>query len=365
MGREDSKRACSGINAANSISSHTTSTDTQNVLLSCFRPLDAFDDEETSWLVPGWIPSGQITLLAADGGVGKTSIWCNLVSAISSGKRCVLDPPVFSRKPSKILFLSAEDSVGGVLKQRLTKAGANLQNVQTADLLGENAELLSSLKFGSSELAYMVRELQPSLCIFDPVQGFIPSEVNMGSRNAMRNCMASLVALGKQTGTAFLVVCHSNKRKGASGRDRIADSADLWDIARSVLMAGFTGESDIRYLSHEKSNYSELQQTRLFNINCEGLVVDAGVTRNRDRDFAEKVFSGGTAPKREECEAWILQKLRDSNGSIPAEILKAQAAQEGFREKTLRNAREALQGEGLITNRQENRTWFVDQMEEA
>lgn len=31
-----------------------------------------------------------------------------------------------------------------------------------------------------------------------------------------------------------MVICHTNKRKGAFGRDRIADSADLWDIARSV-----------------------------------------------------------------------------------------------------------------------------------
>lgn len=350
---------------AKSIATPTISTATQTELLSYVQPLDSFDNLEVSWLVPGWIPSGQITLLAADGGVGKTAIWCNLASAISCGKRSVLDPPDFSREPSKVLFLSAEDSVGGILKQRLTKAGANLQNVQTVDLLGDNVELLSRLKFGSSELACMMREIQPKLCILDPVQGFIPSDVNMGARNAMRNCMAPLVAIGEQTGTAFLIVCNTNKRKGASGRDRIADSADLWDIARSVLMAGFTGESGIRYLSHEKSNYSELQQTRLFNINRGGLVVDAGITRKRDRDFAERVFSGGTAPKRADCESWILQKLHDSDGSIESSVLSTQAQQEGFSKKTLRSAREALQAEGLITKRQERRAWFVDLTEKT
>ena len=61
--------------------------------LSCFKTLSAFEEKEASWLVSGWIPQGQITLTAADGGVGKTSLWCNLLAAISSGSRCVLDPP--------------------------------------------------------------------------------------------------------------------------------------------------------------------------------------------------------------------------------------------------------------------------------
>lgn len=38
-----------------------------DALLSCFKTLDEFQEEEAKWLVPGWIPSGQITLMAADG----------------------------------------------------------------------------------------------------------------------------------------------------------------------------------------------------------------------------------------------------------------------------------------------------------
>ena len=60
---------------------------------SCFKTLNDFEEQEATWLVPGWIPDGQITLLASDGGVGKTSLWVNLISALSAGKRCILDPP--------------------------------------------------------------------------------------------------------------------------------------------------------------------------------------------------------------------------------------------------------------------------------
>lgn len=65
----------------------------EDPFLSCFKTLDTFEEEEATWLVPGWIPEGQITLMAADGGIGKTTLWCNLIAAISSGRCCILPRP--------------------------------------------------------------------------------------------------------------------------------------------------------------------------------------------------------------------------------------------------------------------------------
>lgn len=221
--------------------------------LACFKTLDQFEEEEASWLIPEWIPEAQITLMAADGGVGKTTMWCNMIAALSKGELCFLDPPGHVRAPVKVAFLTTEDSVRKKLKRKLRLAGAVEKNVITPDFLTDKKGVLRGLKFGSREMERFIKHFRPALCIFDPVQGFVPPDVNMGSRNAMRDCMASLISLGEECGTTFLVICHTNKRKGAFGRDRIADSADLWDISRSVLMAGFTGEQDIRYLSNEKT----------------------------------------------------------------------------------------------------------------
>lgn len=49
----------------------------------------------------------------------------------------------------------------------------------------------------------------------------------MESRNEMRDCMAPLVDIGKETNTTALIVCYANERKEASGRDRISDSVNL------------------------------------------------------------------------------------------------------------------------------------------
>lgn len=60
----------------------------------------------------------------------------------------------------------------------------------------------------------------------------------MGDRNAMRQCLEPLIGYGDKYGTTFLIIEHTNKQSGVYGRRRIADSADIWDISRSVLIVG-------------------------------------------------------------------------------------------------------------------------------
>jgi RecA-family ATPase len=220
-----------------------------------FRPLREFDEQEAQWLIPGYLPQGQITLLASDGGIGKTTLWCDLVAALSSGKKTILDKEDLQREPMRVCFLTTEDSVRKKLKKKLRLSGADMGNVMTVDFAQDKTGSLQALKLGSSDLSQAIRECRPALCVIDPIQGFLPRDVNMASRNAMRDCLAPLITLGEEVGTSFLIVCHTNKRKQASGRDRIADSADLWDIARSVLMAGYTQDQDVRSLQREEQLY--------------------------------------------------------------------------------------------------------------
>lgn len=48
---------------------------------------DSAEEKKTDWLVNDYIPWYQITSLAGDGGSGKTTVWCALAAAISSGTR--------------------------------------------------------------------------------------------------------------------------------------------------------------------------------------------------------------------------------------------------------------------------------------
>ena len=337
-----------------------------DAFLSLFKPLTEFEEEEAAWLIPGWIPEGQITLIAADGGIGKTTLWCHILAALSKGERCILDPEDHIRQPIKIAFCTTEDSVKKKLRKKLREAGANMDNIITMDLSADKDGALKDFKFGSSEMDRFVRHFKPVACVFDPVQGFVPPRVNMGSRNEMRDCMAPLIVLGEDVGTTFFVICHTNKRKGAYGRDRIADSADLWDIARSVIMAGYTESQGIRYLSNEKNNYTQLQETILFSINSSGQIVREGTSWKRDKEYMLDAVVAKSAPKREDCKDFILNTLRDTPGQcMKSDDLVKRAQEYGYSFETVKRARGELKKEGLVENyatgsaRKGDRVWYI------
>ena len=139
---------------------------TENLLVS----LNDIEEKEASWLVPQRMPKGQIIILAGDGGSGKTSCWCSLAAAISTGAQVFFDETpkeFFESEPQKVLFFSSEDSLEYTLKARLRKAGANFNNIFSVDLKNER---FSEIKFNSKLLKELIEQVKPALIVFDPLQ---------------------------------------------------------------------------------------------------------------------------------------------------------------------------------------------------
>lgn len=306
--------------------------------------LSDVEEKEAEWLVWKYMPKGQINIFAGDGGSGKTTSWCGLAAAVSNGTKAFFEAenPFEAKTPQKVMFFSSEDSLEYTLKARLRKAGANLDNIYSASLRDER---FSKIKFNSPLRKGLVEDVRPALVIFDPIQAFIPPDIQMGQRNAMRNCLNPLIGLGEEYGTTFLIVVHTNKKQGVYGRNRIADSADVWDIARSVLITG-TVKDNVRYLSHEKSNYGELGETVLYTIE-DGVAVFNEYIDKRDADFVrERDLSAYQAPQRQNAEAFIMDFLKNGE-KLTAELDEAAKAA-GISSATLRRAKEQLRNSKLL-----------------
>lgn len=308
--------------------------------------IDQVEEKEPEWLITDYMPKGQITVLAGDGGAGKTTIWCAIAAAVSSGSQCFLNednPFAMKCEPGKVLFFSSEDSAEYTLKGRLRRAGAKLDNVFYLDLADDS---FSEIKFNAPLLEEYIKEYRPLLVIFDPLQSFIPPDVQMGQRNAMRACLNPLTGLGEKYGTTFLIIVHTNKQIGLWGRKRIADSADIWDIARSVLIAGEAGDG-VRYISQEKSNNGPLAQTVLFRLDS-GKVDFEGYSDKKDKDFVATAQAVTyQAPAREDAKGFILEYLKD--GEKETSDLDGMMKAQGVSKGTLERAKAALKKEGLIT----------------
>lgn len=303
--------------------------------------------KEPEWLIPGYIPRYGITTLAADGGTGKSFVLCDLAAAVTTGRW-----PFFFQgydflegmKPEKVLFFSAEDSWEYVLGKRLQDSGANLELIKYLSPADPN---FINLNLNGELLEEILSQEMPGLVMFDPIQSFIPENVRMGERNAMRKCVTPLIGYGEKYKTTFIIVAHTNKQGGVYGRKRIADSADIWDSSRSVLMLGETPEKDVRYLTHEKSNWGRLEKTALYTLE-NGIPVFKTYTGKKDRDYIVAASTENRyAPALKEAKEFIMDTLREQKQMEVSELDELATAC-GTSKKTLRNAKEELKKEKEI-----------------
>lgn len=312
--------------------------------------------QNVSWLVDGLLPMGEVSLLGADGGTGK-GIWqAQLIAYVTAGKTSGFFP-LPPQQTGKVLLLAGEDDPGKVLKARLLAAGADMNRVLVLtadDYFGKTGQPLT-LK--DQALADFAAKAGPLLLIVDPLQSFLPSDVEMASRNQMRSALLPLRAIAAKQGCAVLIVMHSNKKQGVSGRARLADSSDIWDMARSVLMMGRAKNDGKIYLSHEKSSYARPQQTVLLHIDdveVEGVktarAVFDGYTDKKDADFIEE-RRVRTAETRQDTRSAILNVLSESRlGSMPSNELRAAVLREiGCSDGTYNRAYTELIKSGEIT----------------
>lgn len=274
--------------------------------------------ERVEWLIPGYIPKGDITIIGGDGGLGKTSLWCNIASAISKGTPCVLQEDnsyIYPR--GEVIYFSGEDDTARVLRDRLEQNGANLDNIKTLPM---NDDAFTSLSIGGALIEGIIEARRPMLVIFDPIQQFIKN-TDMSKRNDMRQTMTNLSKLGNKYGTTFILVMHTNKRdKIGSFRDKLSDSADLWDIARSVIALG-RNQNGENFITHEKSNYGIRQNAILYHIENGRIIRDSFETERMT--YVELMGGKSKADKtdmRLQCKNVYLDLLSREKQSVKKDL---------------------------------------------
>ena len=342
---------------------YKTQTVTKNtsVVLKCVSDIEA---KPAKYMIDGVLIQNAINTIGASGGIGKTAIVCAFVASVTTGRPfwSELDNP-FKRDTvgptGNVLFLSAEDSFVYVLRKRLESAGADLSKVFTVDISDPNFKLI---KFDSDLLKNIVEAHTPKLIIFDPWQAFTPANIKLGDRNAVRQCLEPLIGFGEQYGTTTLLIAHSNKMAGMYGRNRLADSADLWDASRLVMLAGKTQEDDIRYLSIEKNNYGPLFDTMLYRID-EGNAVFTGFSKLHDEDYVRAAASVKPAPKTDEAIEYIRESLKDGRMITVGDLIK-QAKASGITEGSFQSAKRELKDRGEIRYKKESNgktgvKWYI------
>ena len=185
-----------------------------------FRSVSVERDE---WLpgLEGLVLKGEFTMLAGDGGAGKSTTAAGWIAALS-------------RKGVTVLYL-AERSLKATRK-KLQAAGADFDQVLTFDM-----RQFTDVRQGISYIEAAMRERGVQLLILDPLNHFLPAGTDGHKDSSFSQAIRNLLDLSAMEGLTVLGLHHLNKDDKADPIRRLMGGAGYVNKPGHVLGLGPPG----------------------------------------------------------------------------------------------------------------------------
>jgi putative DNA primase/helicase len=289
------------------------------------------------WLWQNRIPRGTLTIVEGIEGEGKSTMLCAIGAAVTHGKG-LADMPLSS--PGNILWLSAEDDLGRVLKPRLLSVGADVARVFAV------AEPFTFDSKGVDLVRQMAGRRQPVMIVIDPVFAYVHGDPSKGAdARALTN---QLRTLSEEFNCAIILVRHVGKSKGF-GDPRAAGlySIEWRAAARSVLLCGSDPDNpQRRALTQSKNTFGPMSDAIGYTIEKDpSSPTGAKFTWIGVSDLtASRILSGMATDDERAARQTACDLLKDglSKGERLADDIKAEASTVGVSIRTLNRARADL-----------------------
>lgn len=323
-----------------------TQSDARTVKIRCGADIKPVP---ITWLWPGWLPAGKLTILAGAAGTGKTTLALGLAAVITAGGQW----PDGSQCKHKgnVLVWSSEDVADDTLVPRLIASGADLSRCHFIEGIAQNGE---SVPFDPSqdipELHRAVDNIGGvSLLIIDPIVSAVAGDMHRA--NDVRRSLQAVVDFAEAHGCAVIGITHFAKGgAGKAPQDRVIGSQAFGALARMVLVAAKEEDGTRRVLARAKSNIAPDDGGFAYSLNL--VTIDGGI------EVTHAVWDGvieGTAreilggveyaesedgSKKADVEQFLSDLLAD--GPLPTKQVKIDAEGAGYSWSTIRRAQSSL-----------------------
>ncbi|MFH1108727.1 MAG: AAA family ATPase [Planctomycetota bacterium] len=324
--------------------------------------LDEVTPRKVLWLWHHRIPCGKLTLLAGDGGIGKSLLTMDLAQRVSSGRPWP-DSLGESNPAGGVVIVSAEDDVDDTIVPRLKAAGAELSRIvalQGVEFTDENRKRRGVRGFNlQHDLPVLQETIQTtddcSLVIIDPATAYM-GNVRGNDNVEVRGCLAPLAALAADTGVAVVLVTHFNKPGAASNATaahRIIGSIAFNAAARATWIVVRDEEpSQRRLLLPVKWNLCReptglAYEIQPYDHDAEIPVLhwQAGAVTVR-ADDALSATQPKTKRLRDDVMGWIADRL--AGGPVLSATMEAEIERRDFNDRTVDRAKREL---GVVSRR--------------
>jgi hypothetical protein len=293
-----------------------------------------------SWLWPGWIPRGMLSLLGAYQGTGKSYFVLDLARTVIHGGPWP-DGPIPDRI-GNVVYVEAE-AIPQVTNERAQALGINRHKLWL--MMAENGEMLDLTQpKWQDHLLDLATTVQPQLIIIDSL-----SSISSSGQNSVEDTtrlMLYLVALARHCDCGLLVLHHLRKPPG--GQLNLP----------GMSVHDFRGSGHITAMARTVLGLSVIQNGRQFSLNGprrldlvksnlgpypEGI----GLKLEGDGDnmrfvYGEPVaFEDAQESPGDKCEEWLLDYLGENGPSKPADVIAA-GKDAGFTRDTIYRTRKSL-----------------------
>ena len=292
------------------------------------------------WLWYPYIPCGKITLMTADPGIGKTFLSLYLAAQVSTGRPFYGE--AIGRAPAVAVYQTAEDGIADTIKPRLESMHPNFDKIYVYNEISEGLSLSDD-----RTIEQIMKDLNPLLMIFDPLQAYLGAQIDMNRANQVRPVLGRIGALAEKYNCAVIFITHHSKASQNAALYRALGSMDIPAVARSMLILGKDPDPEKPQgviMCHEKSSLGEHGKSIKFEIAPQlGGVVFGGYSDLKADDIlnAPKATRNKPSKKRDALIDDILD-LFDGRDYIRIPKLKDLCEKLECSQNTLYRARDEL-----------------------
>lgn len=169
-------------------------------------PFSAITAKPIHWAWENRIALGKLTALAGRPKIGKGLLWTLLAAQVTTGR---LQGGLSGSRA--VIVLTTEDDPGDTLRPRLEAAGADLDQVYMLRMGSPEDPVPFTVPGDVDELARLVEQTNAALVVVDPLLEFLNGKTDSHKSHPVRQAVASLNAIARETGCAILVIFHLNK----------------------------------------------------------------------------------------------------------------------------------------------------------